>query len=137
MRWREVTVLGACYRSWTTRRGNGGGGRPEVSAVSKAFVSKSKRRGRGVGRVLRDEGNGGGMGSALPPLPPGTGGRPTAVQGMAAHQIAAVAASRGGHGPRCCCGLGRHRRMPKKNELGCQGSLGRKGNWAARIEFKF
>jgi hypothetical protein len=56
MRWREVAVLGAFYRSWTARRGIGGGGQPEVSAVSKASISKSKRRGRGVGRVPLDEG---------------------------------------------------------------------------------
>jgi hypothetical protein len=29
-------VLGTFYRSWTARRGVGGGGRPEVSAASKA-----------------------------------------------------------------------------------------------------
>jgi hypothetical protein len=96
MRWREVAVLGAFYRSWTVRRGVGGGGRSEESGVSKASISKSKRRGRGVGQVLRDEGNRGSTGSASPPLPPGTGGCPTAVHGTTVHRGAAVATNRGG-----------------------------------------
>jgi hypothetical protein len=41
--------------------------------------------------VPLDEGNGGGTGDALPPLPSGTGGRPTVVHGTAAHQGAAAA----------------------------------------------
>jgi hypothetical protein len=93
MGWREVAVLGAFYMSWTVRRGVGGGGRPEVSAVSKDSVSKSKRRGRGVGRVPLDEGNGGGTGGASPPLPSGTGGRLTVVHGTVARWGAAATAN--------------------------------------------
>jgi hypothetical protein len=89
-------VLGAFYMSWTARRGVEGGDQPEVSAVSKASVSKSKRRGRGVGRVPLDEGNGGGTSGASPPLPSGMGGYPTVVHGTAARWGAAVAANRGG-----------------------------------------
>jgi hypothetical protein len=43
-----------------------------------------------------DEGNGGDTGGASPPLPSGTGGRPTVVHDTAVHQGAAVAANRGG-----------------------------------------
>jgi hypothetical protein len=38
-------------------------------------ISKSKRRGRGVGRVPFDEGKGGGTSGTLFPLPPIMGGR--------------------------------------------------------------
>jgi hypothetical protein len=72
------------------------GGRPEVSAVSKASISKSKRRGRGVGWVPLDEGNGGGTSGASPPLPSGMGGRPMVVHGTVVRQGAAAAVNRGG-----------------------------------------
>jgi hypothetical protein len=79
--------------SWTARRGVGGGGQLEVSAVSKASVSKLKRRGWGVGRVPLDEWNGGGTGATSPPLPSGTGGHPTVVHGSTACRGAAAAAN--------------------------------------------
>jgi hypothetical protein len=59
---------------------------------------KSKRRGRGVGWVPLDEGNGGGTGGASPPLPSGTGGRPTVVHDTVAHRGAAATTNRGGGG---------------------------------------
>jgi hypothetical protein len=95
MRWREVTVLGAFYMSWTARRGVEGGGWSEVSAASKASLSTSKRRGRGVGEVPLDEWNGGGTGGASPPLPSGTGGRPTVVHSSAVRRGVAAVANRG------------------------------------------
>jgi hypothetical protein len=97
MRWREVAVLGAFYMSWTVRRGVGGGGRPAGGECGfKSFCFEVEKRGRGVGLVPLDEGNGGGTGGASPPLPSGTGGRPTVVHVMAACQAAAAAVNRGG-----------------------------------------
>jgi hypothetical protein len=40
----------------------------------------------------------------------------------------------------CCCGLGRHGRISKKDELGCQGELGRNeglNRKACKIVFSF
>jgi hypothetical protein len=42
-------------------------------------ILKPKRRGRGDARALLDEGNGGGTGDALLPLPPSIEGHPMAV----------------------------------------------------------
>jgi hypothetical protein len=33
--------------------------------------------------------------------------------------------------------MGQLQGLKKEKEMGCQGSLGQKGNWAAGIEFKF
>jgi hypothetical protein len=92
---------GGRSRSWEPficlgRRGIGGGGQPKVSAVSKASISKSKRRGRGVGWVPLDEGNGGGTDGASPPLPSGMGGHPMEVHGTVVRQGAAAVVNRGG-----------------------------------------
>jgi hypothetical protein len=70
--------------------------RPEVSAVSKASVSESKRRGRGDARAPLDEGNGGGIGDTSLPLQPRTGGHPMAAHGAVARRGAAAAVNRGG-----------------------------------------
>jgi hypothetical protein len=97
------------------------------------------------GRVPLDEGNGGGMGGTSRPLQSGMGGRPTIVHGTTAHRGAAVTVNRGGDEwgwpeSGCCCGLGRHGRIPKKDELGCQGELGRNeglNRKACKIVFSF
>jgi hypothetical protein len=56
-------------------------------------VSKPKRRGRGDARAPLDEGNGGGTGGALLPLPPSTGGHPMVACGAAAPGAAAAAST--------------------------------------------
>jgi hypothetical protein len=62
----------------------------------KSLCFEVEKRGRGVGLVPLDEGNGGGTGGASPPLPSGTGGRPAVVHVTAACQAAAAAVNRGG-----------------------------------------
>jgi hypothetical protein len=113
--------------------------------VSNTSVSELKRRGRGDAQAPLDEGNRGGTGGASPPVPPSMGGHPMAAHGAAARRGAAAAVNRGGGrvgwpGPGCCCGLGRHGRIPKKDELGCQGELGRNeglNRKACKIVFSF
>jgi hypothetical protein len=62
------------------------------------------------------------MSGASPPLPSGMGGHPTVVHGTVARRGATAAANRGGG--TSGGGLGWHGRIPKKDELGCQGELG-------------
>jgi hypothetical protein len=64
-------------------------------------VLKPKRRGRGDVRAPLDEGNGGGIGGASPPLPLSTGGHPLAAHSAAApaRAVAARALSDEGDDP--------------------------------------
>jgi hypothetical protein len=97
-------------------------------------VLKPKRRGRGNARAPLDEGNGGGTGGALLPLPPSMGGHPMATQGTTA-SVGAVAARAFGRRKekRERASAGPKGRSGPPEPLGLEGEVGRTGpKWVGR-----